>query len=379
MGTSGFAPILQFGTSRFLQAHVDLFISQALAQGQALGKITVVQTTDNPDSAQRVAALASGEPYPVKIQGLLDGNEINELQWSSSVQQAIHASTEWALLRQVFASDVQVVISNTGDNGYRLNTRDTVTLLAPDSPAPESFPAKLLVLLYGRWLKNPQASLSLFPCELVARNGDVLRDTVVGLAIEWNLVDAFKAYLLTTCRWANSLVDRIVSQPIQPIGAVAEPYAFWAIENQAGLVLPCTHPSIILTDTLEHFEQLKLFTLNLGHSYLAERWLLDHRAPNETVCSAMHDEQLRHELEQVWAQEVLPVFEALGQLPAAQAYLVNVRDRLLNPFLQHRIADIAQNHQEKKRRRMRPLVDLATRVCPSLVQQRLNDALSSVR
>jgi tagaturonate reductase len=26
-------PILQFGTSRFLQAHVDLFVSQALERG----------------------------------------------------------------------------------------------------------------------------------------------------------------------------------------------------------------------------------------------------------------------------------------------------------------------------------------------------------
>ena len=34
-------PILQFGTSRFLQAHADFFISEALAQGQALGPVTV--------------------------------------------------------------------------------------------------------------------------------------------------------------------------------------------------------------------------------------------------------------------------------------------------------------------------------------------------
>lgn len=53
-------PILQFGTSRFLQAHADLFISQALSRGQALGKVTVVQTTASPDSARRVQALARG-------------------------------------------------------------------------------------------------------------------------------------------------------------------------------------------------------------------------------------------------------------------------------------------------------------------------------
>jgi len=379
MVASGFAPILQFGTSRFLQAHVDLFVSDALKQGQALGKIIVVQTTDNLASAQRVAALASGEPYPVKVQGIQNGREVDEVHWSSSVQQAVHAQTEWALLRQVFIEDIQVVISNTGDNGYRLDCDDTAALLAPDSQTPKSFPAKLLVLLQGRWLKNPKASISLFPCELVVRNGDVLRDLIVALATEWRLDQGFIQYLKQTCIWANSLVDRIVSEPIEPIGAVAEPYALWAIERQAGLTLPCVHPGVVLTNDLEQFEQLKLFLLNLGHSYLAERWLKDGRDPDETVHHAMNDLVLRADLETVWAQEVLPVFAALGKTETAHTYLATVRDRLLNPFLHHRIADIAQNHEEKKRRRILPVLELAARVCPGLVQQRLNDALSSVR
>jgi tagaturonate reductase len=37
--------ILQFGTSRFLQAHVDLMASQAMEQGQDVPAITIVQTT----------------------------------------------------------------------------------------------------------------------------------------------------------------------------------------------------------------------------------------------------------------------------------------------------------------------------------------------
>jgi len=44
-------PILQFGTGRFLQAHVDLFVSQALARGEALGGIAVVQTTSSVQSS----------------------------------------------------------------------------------------------------------------------------------------------------------------------------------------------------------------------------------------------------------------------------------------------------------------------------------------
>ena len=70
-------PILQFGTSRFLQAHVDLFVAEAMERGEALGGITVVQTTTNAQSTERVQALSRGEPYPVRIRGLQAGVTIN--------------------------------------------------------------------------------------------------------------------------------------------------------------------------------------------------------------------------------------------------------------------------------------------------------------
>ena len=41
--------IIQFGTSRFLQAHVDLFVHEARVAGQPIGPITVVKTTSDAD------------------------------------------------------------------------------------------------------------------------------------------------------------------------------------------------------------------------------------------------------------------------------------------------------------------------------------------
>ncbi|WP_346831159.1 mannitol dehydrogenase family protein [Pseudomonas abietaniphila] len=369
-------PILQFGTSRFLQAHADLFISQALAKGEALGKVTVVQTTASADSAQRVQALASGAGYPVRIQGTEGGRTVNEEYWSSSIATALNAGRDWSQLRQAIVKDVEVVISNTGDKGYVLDAADSADRLAANAPAPVSFPAKLLVLLHDRWLLNPRGALSLFPCELVTRNGDVLRDLIIRLATEWRIEPAFIHYLRDTCRWANSLVDRIVSQPIQPVGAVAEPYAIWAIERQDGLRLPCTHPCIVVTDQLDQYEQFKLYMLNLGHSWLAERWRVDGRPAQETVYQAMADSALRQSLEALWEEEVLPVFAAKGELAQARDYLASVRDRFLNPFLQHRIADIAQNHEEKKRRRFLPVVEQGGKI-PGLLQSRLKQALAT--
>ena len=377
MSDSQFPPILQFGTSRFLQAHVDLFVSQALERGEALGRIAVVQSTDSPASTARTAALASGTPYRVLIQGIDNGQVVEQNYWASAISRAVHATEQWPVLREGFVEHVKVVVSNTGDRGYQLDSRDTPALLAADAPAPISFPAKLLVLLHDRWENNPQSTLSLFPCELVARNGDVLRDLLVALARSWALGDAFENYLIQNCRWANSLVDRIVSQALEPVGAVAEPYALWAIERQEGLTLPCSHEAIVLTDNLDDFERLKLFTLNLGHSYLAERWLSDGRPATETVYQAMQSAALRADLETLWASEVLPVFAALGQLDAAQRYVDSVRERFGNPFLQHRLADIAVNHKDKKERRLLPLVELAAQLLPGLEQPMLRAVLIS--
>jgi tagaturonate reductase len=370
--------ILQFGTSRFLQAHVDLFVSEALARGEAIGSIAVVQTTDSADSAERIAALSAGEGYPVRIRGVQAGVVVDETLTGRAILQAVQARSDWARVRDAVAGPVRIILSNTGDRGYQLDERDEASVLTDIARVPHSFPAKLLVLLHARWHTQPDAPLTLFPCELIEKNGEVLRGIVANLAGQWGLPDAFVHYVVEHCVWGNSLVDRIVSQALKPAGAVAEPYALWAIERQPRLLVPCIHPSIVLTDDLEHYERLKLFLLNLGHTFLAECWLRDARPAAMTVHAAMNEPALRAELEALWDEEVLPVFEALGKLDEAQAYLADVRDRFLNPFLEHRIADIAQNHAQKKQRRFAPVLALAQSLGLAIEQQRIKTALASI-
>ena len=96
-----------------------------------------------------------------------------------------------------------------------------------------------------------------------------------------------------------------------------------------------------------------------------------------TVAQAMNDAAYREALESVWRDEVLPVFESWGLAAEAVRYLDVLRDRLLNPTLAHRIADIAQNHAQKKARRLAPIVDAARASSPALPQPRLRAALAS--
>jgi tagaturonate reductase len=363
-------PILQFGTSRFLQAQVDLFVSEALAKGEAAGKIAVVQTTSSIDSRRRLAFFNQGRPYRVHLQGLADGGVVDEWIEVSSIGRGLDANLEWRQVENLFVNEARWVVSNTGDRGYELDADDM-----PDGPTPRSFPAKLTRLLFARFSAG-RPPLTLLPCELIVGNGGKLKSIVLSVATSWGLAEAFRRWA-EDCLWVNSLVDRIVSQPLEPAGAVAEPYALWAVERQPRLEMPCRHPAIVLTDDLARYERLKLFILNLGHTYLAEGWAARGADPSATVRQLLAQPVIKNDLNDLYDREVLPVFARIGLGEEAQAYRSAVVERFMNPFLDHFLADIFTNHAAKKRRRFGGLIELKLSCGLDLPQPRLEAALTA--
>ena len=341
-------PIVQFGTSRFLQAHADLFISEALKKGEAPGSITIVQTTGSSERSGRLAALALPGGFPVIIRGIQGGQRIDATQHVTSVVRALSTAQNWSEIRAIVAEEAEILISNTGDTGYQVGEDDPIT------DVPRSFPGKLLLLLKARFDAGGRP-LTILPCELVSRNGDVLKALMLRLAAEREKDKAFADWLDKDVVWANTLVDRIVSEPLEPTGAIAEPYALWAIENQPGLRPPCIHPCVKLVDDLTPYEKLKLHILNLGHTVLADLWLRQGRDPKETVREILADAGVAARLDHIYRSEVIPAFAAKGLESEAADYVVATLERFRNPFLDHRLSDIANHHREKIERR---IVDL---------------------
>lgn len=341
-------PIVQFGTSRFLQAHADLFISEALKRGEAAGPITIVQTTGSSERSGRLAALSRPDGFPVIIRGIQGGERIDATQHVTSVVRALSTSQNWSEIRAIVAEEAEILISNTGDTGYQVGEDDWI------AEVPRSFPGKLLLLLKARFVAGGRP-LTMLPCELVSRNGDVLKALMLRLAVERVKDGAFAGWLDTNVVWANTLVDRIVSEPLEPAGAIAEPYALWAIENQPGLRPPCIHPCVKLVDDLTPYEKLKLHILNLGHTVLADLWLRQGRDPKETVREILADPDIATRLDRIYRSDVIPAFAAKGLESEAADYVVATLERFRNPFLDHRLSDIANHHREKIERR---IVDL---------------------
>lgn len=332
--------ILQFGTSRFLQAHADLFFSESGTPRE----VTVVQSSGDPSRRKRLDALADPAGYPVRVRGLMNGREIDETRTVISVKRTLSTATDWEEVREA-AIKARIIISNTADNGYQPQPADT----DPVASQAMSYPAKLFHLLAARFQAGGEP-VTVMPTELIPENGRVLKERVLEIARQQRATGMLIAWLEET-PFANSLVDRIVSEALEPAGAVAEPYALWAIEAAPGITAPCAHDCVQLVDDLEKIERLKLHILNLGHTVLAQLWREAGADKNALVREAVAGPDGAF-LDTLWKEEVLAGFEAAGMGDEAARYVAVTRERFQNPFLDHKLADIAGNHAEKARRRI---------------------------
>jgi tagaturonate reductase len=339
--------ILQFGTGNFLRGFADLFADEL-----GIGPVVAVQSTDG----DRGALLnRSGGRYHVAIQGIKEGRVVDETVEVRSIAGALIAATEWEEVLAV-ARDPRLVaiLSNTTEAGYSLEEADA----RRDLGTPISFPAKLLAVLVARG-EAGLAAPWIVPCELIEGNGDRLKDLVLAQAARWGLVGEIREWIANQCRWVNTLVDRIVPGPprqhpllgIEPLLIMAEPFALWAVETLDPGFPFAGHPAVVLAADISPYSLRKIRILNGAHTALVFRAL---GTGLETVRQCLDDPEVGAWLEALLFEEVVPVLE--GRCDDPSGFARAVLDRFRNPFLEHRLASIALNHEAK----------VATRLLPTL-------------
>jgi tagaturonate reductase len=344
--------VLQFGAGRFLRAFADLFIDQANRQGQAVCRVVVVQSTGD----ERAGSLTrQGGRYHVVVRGLEGGAVVDRVETVESVSRALVATQQWDEVRAVARSpQLRVILSNTTEAGYELNDADR-----PSDAPPRSFPAKLLAVLRERYDAG-RPGVTVVPCELREHNADLLRGLVLGLARDWGLPAELQEWVGERCVWLNTLVDRIVTgtpkeHPLLAEDAlltVCEPYALWAIQNKPGADVFLRHPAVIWVDDVQPYFLRKVRILNGGHTAL----LIKARPRGfTTVREAVLDPELGAWLGRLLFDEVVPVLEGRVESPATFAR--EVLERFRNPFVEHKLADIAAHHADKVQVRLVPTRD----------------------
>jgi tagaturonate reductase len=344
--------ILQFGSGRFLRAFADLFIHHANQQGQAVGRVVIVQSTGEG----RAGSLnAGGGKYHVLVRGIEGGKVIDRVEPCESVSRAIAANSHWADVLAVATSpDLRVILSNTTEKGYDLDPADDGTLTPP-----RSFPAKLLAVLHARH-RAGLPGVAIVPCELREQQADLLRGLVENLATQWDMGSDFLTYVGSACSWHNTLVDRIVTgtpadHPLlasDPMLTACEPYALFAIQDRPGVKRWIDHPAVIWTPDVTPYFLRKVRILNGGHTALL---MMAWPRGFKIVRDAVNDPELGAWLERMLLEEVVPVLE--GRVDDPAGFAREVLDRFRNPFIDHKLADIALHHETKVAVRLVPTRD----------------------
>jgi len=340
---------LQFGTGNFLRAFADLFASQENRAGHNAGRVVAVQST----GAERARELNDREcRYLVAVRGFQDGKVVDEVEVADAISRVLVAATEWEEVLKVAASpDLKWILSNVTEAGLVLEPKDLPT----DTP-PSSFPAKLLRCLQVRYAAGVGA-ITILPCELVPENGLAVKKLVLEQASLWNCEAAFIAWLENDCRWVNTLVDRIVpgkplSHPLlesDPLLISAEPFAFWALEGSAS-DLPLTgHPAVVTAPDITGYQLRKVRILNGAHTALVCKAM---PMGITMVREAVEHPEVGAWLKRLLFEEIVPVLE--GRVEEPELFARQTLDRFANPFLDHKLSDIAKGHEGKMALRLQP-------------------------
>lgn len=356
--------VLQFGSGNFLRAFVDWQIDQMNQKADFHGSVVITQSTGSGtvDKLNEQDGL-----FTVCIQGCENGRVIEKQSVVTCVQRGIAISESYQeFLQTAQTPSLRFVVSNTTEAGIRFEKE------ALGNQPPKTFPGKLTVFLYERYKAfqgDDSKGLVIIPCELIERNGEVLKQTVLRYAKSWHLENGFVRWIYDANTFCSSLVDRIVpgfpqekfSEMTAKLGyhdqllVMAEPYYLWVIEGPASLreELPFEKAglNVLLVDDMTPYRTLKVRILNGVHTAIAAVAYL-HGC--RTVGEAVRDQLIKEYIDKLIFGEIVPTLDLPEE--EAKTYARSVLERFENPFIHHHLTSISLNALSKFRTRNLPAI-----------------------
>ena len=160
--------VLQFGEGNFLRAFVDYWFDMSNELVGWNGKVALVQPI-----APGLADLINEQEglYTLYLRGSENGEKINRKRVISVCDACYnpYVASDWEKIIEIAKSDdLEYIASNTTEAGIVYDPESTF-----DQVPPNSFPAKLTVLLYERF-KAGKKGVVILSCELIDANGKEL-------------------------------------------------------------------------------------------------------------------------------------------------------------------------------------------------------------
>lgn len=380
--------ILQFGEGNFLRAFADWIVDILNEKTDFNGNIQVVQPIPHGMGTQLNQQQGL---YHVVLNGIQNKVQTREIRLITSVTEVINPFKDFgAYLRLAENPDLKFIISNTTESGIVFNPDDT----QPES-LPETFPGKLTTLLFHRYKHfkgSTESGVIFLPCELVEKNGLLLKAAVLQYADHWKLEDGFKKWILDRNIFCNTLVDRIVPgfpkdtiMDIQnetgyddKLVVMAEPFHLWVIEGPEEIqhTFPAAKAGLEVkfVKDLTPYRTRKVRILNGAHTAMVPvAYLCGFR----TVRESIEDGAVGKYVKDILFNEIIPTLD----LPPSelQKFAEDVLERFQNPFIRHELASIALNSISKFKVRVLPSVLTYIEIRKSLPEKLLFSLAALIR
>ena len=353
--------VLQYGEGNFLRTFVDVYFDTLNKDGVGEYGVNIVKPITF-GTLERFAK--QNNKYHIILRGMENGQTVENVYKVDSLQQVIDPFNDYETYMALAKDpELKIIVSNTTEAGICFNAND-----AMDGFDGITYPAKLTKFLFERFNAGLDG-VYLMPVELIDNNADELKKCVDKYIALWSLPAAFKQWNDEQNFYCNTLVDRIVSgyprdektkaHLTELIGeaddlmSIGEPFGLWAVEkkgNIADYIKEGVHNiEVVLTDNIGYYKKRKVRVLNGSHTNLVPAGLM---LGAVTVYDCMVDEKLSAFVENTLKEEINPYVSS--DLAATTVFADSVKDRFLNPFLNHQLISISLNSISKWRARVLP-------------------------
>ncbi len=352
--------VVQFGEGNFLRTFVDFYFDTLNKEGQEY-KVNIVKpiTFGSLDNFVK-----QNNKYHVILRGVEDGKTVENV-YNVDVLQSVLSPFEnleayYSLARE---DELKIIVSNTTEAGICFNANDSF-----DDFEGITYPAKLTKFLLERFNAKKEG-VYILPVELIENNADELKKCVDKYIELWNLPSEFKVWNDAENFYCNTLVDRIVSgypKTAEDVNyvekllgtqdklvSIGEPFGLWAVEKKGDIdkyVVEGVHNiEVVLTTDINYYKKRKVRVLNGSHTNIVPIGLW-HGAV--TVYDCMKDEKLSQFLQDTLTEEINPFVS--NDINATTVFAKSIKERFLNPYLNHLLTSISLNSISKWKARDLP-------------------------
>lgn len=278
--------------------------------------------------------------------------------------------------RELADRAVSVVTVTVTEPGYHLRDHrldlddpavagDRAALLRSGARARALTPVGRLVTGLSSRYQAGGGPVSVVSCDNLAANGALLRAAVLELMAAAGIDPEVQDWVGAEVDFPSTVVDRVTPATTAPdrelvrrlsgwddrSPVITEPFSEWVLAGRWPAARPPWEVAgARFVEDVTTYQHRKLWLLNAAHSHLAYAGLTrGHR----TVSEALSDHRFAPEIEQIWDAACLHL-----ELPASDlaAYRAQVLQRLANPSIAHRLAQIALDGSAKLQERIVPVI-----------------------